>query len=75
MTRFHSDIFVKFVKRLNELKLDFNIAVVITGLEYAFDANNLQNIVYLLRSASVYLNQNSFFKFIVTLQHWDPPSA
>jgi len=65
--QFHPDIFVKFIKRINELKLDFNIVVAITGLEYAFDANNLQNIVYLLRSASVYLNQNSFIKFILTM--------
>lgn len=29
-------IFVKFIKRLNELKLDFNIVVAITGIEFAF---------------------------------------
>lgn len=69
-------IFVKFVKKINEMKLDFNIVVAITGLEYAFakDNSNLQSIVYLLRSASVYLHHNSFFKFIMTLKKYEEPS-
>jgi len=50
--------------------LDFNVVVAITGIEYAFDINDAQNIVYLLRSASVYLNQNSFFKFILTMKKY-----
>jgi hypothetical protein len=37
----HADVFVKFIKRINELKLDFNIVIAITGIEYAFDAGNL----------------------------------
>ena len=52
---------------MNELKLDFNIVVAITGIEHAYQQDDFSNIVYLLRSASVYLNTNSFFKFIVTL--------
>lgn len=67
------EVFVKFIRRINEMKLDFNIVIAITGLEYCFDANNLQNFVYVLRSASVYLNQNSFIKIIATMQHWDEP--
>jgi hypothetical protein len=69
-------IFVKFVKRINELKLDFNIVVAITGVEYSFahDNSNLQSIVYLLRSASVYLHHNSFLKFILTLKKYEEPS-
>ena len=63
----YPQIFVKFVKRVNELKLDFNIVVAITGIEHAYQQDDFSNIVYLLRSASVYLNTNSFFKFIVTL--------
>jgi hypothetical protein len=64
------------VKKINEMKLDFNIVVAITGLEYAFakDNSNLQSIVYLLRSASVYLHHNSFFKFIMTLKKYEEPS-
>lgn len=69
-------IFVKFIKKINELKLDFNIVVAITGVEFAFskDSSNLKSIVYLLRSASVYLHHNSFFKFILTLKKYDEPS-
>ena len=63
----YPQIFVKFVKRINELKLDFNIVIAITGLEHAYKQDDFSNIVYLLRSASVYLNTNSFLKFIVTL--------
>ena len=70
----HADVFVKFIKRINELKLDFNIVIAITGIEYAFDASHLQNIVYLIRAASVFLNQNSFVKFILTMKHCEEPS-
>ena len=35
--KFSPSIFVKFIKRVNELRLDFNIVVVVTGIEYAFD--------------------------------------
>ena len=65
---------VKFFKELNQLKLSFSVVVAITGIEYAHDSNCLQSIVYLLRSISVFLNQNSFLKVIVTMQTWDPPS-
>ena len=67
-------VFVKFIKRINELRLDFNIVIVITGLEYAFEQDDLQNFVYLLRSAAVYLNQNSFLKFIFTMKNCPEPS-
>jgi hypothetical protein len=62
----YPQIFVKFVKRINEMKLDFNIVVAITGIEFAFKQDDFSNIVYLLRSASVYLHTNSFLKFLVT---------
>lgn len=61
---------MRFIKRVNELRLDFNVVVAITGIEYAFDMSDTQNFVYLLRSASVYLNQNSFFKFILTMKKY-----
>ena len=50
------------------MRLDFNIAIFITGIEYTMTldggGDDLQSIVYLLRSASVYLHKNSFLKFI-----------
>jgi len=70
----YPQIFVKFIKRLNELRLDFNIVVAVTEIESAYDDSDLQNFIYLLRSASVYLNQNSFLKFILTLKKCEPAS-
>ena len=75
MERFNPSIFVKFIKRINELRLDFNIVLVVTGLEYAYDADNMQNFIYLLRSAAVYMNQNSFLKFIFTMRSCPEPSG
>lgn len=72
-------IFVKFVKRINEMRLDFNIAIFITGIEYTMTldggGDDLQSIVYLLRSASVYLHKNSFLKFILTMKKYSDPTA
>lgn len=37
----YPDIFVRFVKKINELRLDYNIVIFITAIEYAFDQNDL----------------------------------
>lgn len=55
------------------MKLDLNIVVAITGIEFAYKQDDFSNIIFLLRSASVYLHTNSFFKFILTMKHQDEP--
>lgn len=37
----YPDVFVKFIKKINQLKLDSNIVIIITGLEFAFENSNL----------------------------------
>lgn len=37
----YPSIFVRFIKRINELRLDFNVVVAITGIEYAFDMSDM----------------------------------
>jgi hypothetical protein len=51
---------------LKELKLDFNIGIFITGLENLFHVNRLDNFIYILRSASLYLP--NFMKIILTIE-------
>ena len=37
----YPSVFVQMVKKLNELRLDFSVVIAITGIEAAFDENNL----------------------------------
>lgn len=51
---------------LKELKLDFNVGIFVTGMENVFDINRLDNFVYLLRSASLYMP--NFIKIVLTIE-------
>lgn len=61
----YPDIFIHFCKILKEIKLDYNICIFVTGIENLFHINRLDNFIYLLRSASLYLP--NFFKIILTM--------
>jgi hypothetical protein len=61
----YPDIFVKFCKVLKEIKLDYNVGIFITGIENIFDLNRLENFIYVLRTASVYLP--NFFRIVLTM--------
>ena len=54
------------------MSLDFNIVIYIIGIENKITidggGDDLQSIVYLLRSTSLYLHKNSFLKFILTMK-------
>ena len=67
------DIFIKFCKIIRNLKLDFNIAVFVTGIENVFEQNNLQNFIYILRSASVVMPP--FLRFILTAEKRESKDA
>ena len=67
------DIFIKFCKIIRHLKLDFNVAVFITGIENLFEQSNLQNFIYILRSASVVMPP--FLRFIVTAEKRESKDA
>lgn len=58
-------MFVKFCKVLKEIKLDYNIGVFVTGIENTFNINRIDNFVYILRSASLFLP--NFLKLVLTL--------
>jgi hypothetical protein len=45
--------------------LDYNVGIFITGIENIFDLNRLENFIYVLRTASVYLP--NFFKIVLTM--------
>jgi hypothetical protein len=62
----YPEILIKFFKVLKELKLDFNIGIFITGIENLFDINKVDNLVYLLRSASLFFP--NFIKIVLTLE-------
>lgn len=64
-----ADSFVKFCRILCQLKLDFNVGVVVTGVENLFDKNDLQNFIYILRSAMVWCPP--FLRFLLTIQPRD----
>ena len=63
----YPDILIKFCKVLREVKLDYNIGIFMTGLENVFDLNKLDNLIYLLRSASLYFP--NFLKIVLTLDN------
>ena len=58
---------VKFCKVLKELKLDYNIGVFITGVDCVYNQNRLDNLVYLLRSCSLYFP--NFLKVLLTVDN------
>ena len=60
------DIFIKFCKVIKQIKLDFNIAVFITGIENLWEQSNLQNLIYILRSASLVMPP--FLRFVLTAE-------
>ena len=60
------DIFIKFCKILRQIKLDFNIAVFVTGIENLYEQSNLQNFIYILRSASIVMPP--FLRFVLTAE-------
>jgi len=60
---------VKFCKVLKELKLDFNVGIFITGIENLFTLNRLDNFIYILRSASIYMP--NFLKIVLTIEKRD----
>jgi len=59
-------LFVKFCKILCKIKLDFNIAIFVTGVENLFEQSDLQNFIYLLRAASLYFPP--YLKFVLTAE-------
>ena len=62
-------LLVKFFKILQQVKLDFNICVFITGIENVFDQDDLHNIVYLIRSltcSSLYMPL--YMRFVLTAE-------
>lgn len=61
----YTEIFVKFVKKLRELKLDYNIVIVISQADCCYNKNNLHNFLLLLRSAIKFAPP--YLKFILTL--------
>ena len=61
----YTEIFVKFVKKLRELKLDYNIVIVISQVDIWYNKNNLHNFIFLLRNAVKFIP--SYLKFVLTL--------
>ena len=61
----YPDLLVKFCKVLKEIKLDYNICIFVAGIENIFNMNRLDNFIYLLRSASIFLP--NFFKIVLTM--------
>ena len=64
LKRDHTEIFTHFLKKLRELKLDYNIVVCVSQWNYAYNKNNLHNFVYLLRHAIKYAPP--YLKFVLT---------
>lgn len=62
----YPETLVKFFKVLKELRLDYNIGIFITGIENIFDQNRIDNLIYLLRSSSLYFP--NFIKIILTME-------
>jgi hypothetical protein len=63
------DLLVKFFKILNELTLDFNIGIFITGVENLYskgDQNRFRSFILLLRSCSLFIP--SFVKIVLTME-------
>ena len=63
--RDYTEIFISFIKALRELKLDYNILIVISQADSGYNRDNLQNFMYLIRQALPYMP--AYLKFIFTL--------
>lgn len=59
------EVFIRFCKFLKELKLDYNVGIFITGIHNLWQQNRLDNFIYILRSASLFLP--NFIKFVLTI--------
>ena len=57
---------IKFLKIIRQIKLDFNVCLFITGIENLFNISDLQNLVYILRSASLYMPP--YLRFVFTAE-------
>ena len=64
LKRDYTEIFIRFMKKLKELKLDYNIVVFISQADCAYVKNNLNNFFFLLRHAVSHFPP--YIKFIMT---------
>ena len=55
-----------FCKVIRHLKLDFNIAIFVTGIENIFKQTDLMNFIYLLRSVSLVMPP--YMRFVLTME-------
>jgi hypothetical protein len=60
-----SEAFIKFIRKLKEIKLDYNIVISIANIERAYDPDIFDNFIYTLRSALPDLPP--FLKFVFTI--------
>jgi hypothetical protein len=60
----HTEIFIRFLKKLRELKLDYNIVICISQADLAYNKNYLCNFIFLLRHAIKH--SPTYIKFILT---------
>lgn len=60
----YTEIFIRFMKKLKELKLDYNIVIFISQADCAYIRNNLTNFFFLLRQSINYFPP--YIKFIMT---------
>jgi hypothetical protein len=60
-----AEIFIKFCKRLRELRLDYNLILNIANIDRVFDYNDFENIIYVIRASMPYLP--SFLKFVFSI--------
>lgn len=59
------DCFVKFIRKIKELKLDYNIIINIANIDRSFDSDAFDSFGYALRAASPDIP--SFLKFVFTI--------
>ena len=67
---------MRFCKVLQQIKLDFNICIFITGIENVFDMADLQNIIYVIRSLTCNsLYMPAYLRFVFTAERRDNKAA
>jgi hypothetical protein len=62
--RDYTEIFIRFIKKLKELKLDYNIVIFIHQADCAYNRNDMHNFLFLLRQCIPHLPP--YLKFILT---------
>ena len=62
--RDYTEIFIRFIKTLRELKLDYNIVILISQVDCGYVRDNLHNFIYLMRQALMYMPV--YLKFVLT---------